>query len=97
MPRKKHRVLLAQGWNSKRFTKALRKLQRDFPECYVEAWTPTDFADPGEDRPWSVTVEESHDVVYKLEKHFDANNGTNWERVRCEVDSVAKHLNLQAG
>jgi hypothetical protein len=81
------------------FYKDLRDFRAKYPMCYVEAWTPEDFAianDPASDPDWVTDVEHPEvmhitsvdwtddrhlETANKLEHNFDANEGTNWERV----------------
>lgn len=58
--------------------------------CYIEAWTPEDYesadADYDEDERDESSVGWDNDINYaitaRLYRRFDANNGTNWERIR---------------
>lgn len=77
------------------FEIALRKLREDFPEFYVEAWGPWDYCVGFNNDEF-----HSHDeleaqimddidmwpnVVEILHDTFDANYGTNWDRLRSAV------------
>ena len=63
-------------FNVSKFAEALTQLQNQFPECYIEAWTPEDFGTVSK-------PDESRDIVSNLECNFDANVGTNWDSLRA--------------
>lgn len=80
-----------QKMQMKNFYKELRAMQKKYPMCYIEAWTPEDYdsvdanydeddPDPESNTDWN--LDEHHDTASKLYKYFDANYGTNWERIR---------------
>ena len=73
----------------KEFYKELKELQDKYPMCYVEAWTPEDYIsanvdyDNDEDPEEADWEDEQHlSTATSLYKYFDANYGTNWERIR---------------
>lgn len=49
---------------------------------YLEAWTPDDFIERPEPVDWNHHLHEI--TADNLYHHFDANYGTNWERIRYE-------------
>lgn len=62
----------------------LRELEKKYPMCYIEAWTPDDFdCTEGDiddkDTDWQSPLWPA--VVRHLGKGFDANCGTNWDRI----------------
>lgn len=75
----------------KNFYKDLREFQRKYPMCYIEAWTPEDYVstafqdiEEGEAKevPADWNDEDHQATTEKLYDTFDANYGTNWERLR---------------
>ena len=83
------------------FEKALRKLREEFPEFYIEVWGPYDFvcaANRNEflshDLIMAEIIEredEWPDVVTELQEGFDANYGTNWDRLEITVKEVQRN------
>lgn len=77
-----------------KFYDDLRKFQAKYPMCYIEAWTPEDFQfavrlaefpDIEDDAPpvdWDAPLHET--TADNLYRHFDAEIGTNWDRVNLE-------------
>jgi hypothetical protein len=65
-------------------------LRAKYPMVYLEAWTPDDFV-VDEDGNSPDTVDWNHPLhettADNLHRHFDANYGTNWDRVRYESES----------
>jgi hypothetical protein len=92
-----------EEWNDKdlAFEKALRKLREEFPEFYVEAWGPYDFVCGvsrdeflSHDLIMAEIIEredEWPDVVTELHEGFDANCGTNWNRIDITVKEVRRN------
>lgn len=78
-----------QKMQMKNFWKELKAMQEKYPMCYIEAWTPEDYdsvdADYDEDEKeveanWD---DDSHiKTTNSLYHSFDANYGTNWDRIR---------------
>jgi hypothetical protein len=69
----------------------LRALRAKYPMVYLEAWTPEDFGvHDGDGDPEPVDWNHPfHEITAdNLRRHFDAEYGTNWERVRHESISV---------
>jgi hypothetical protein len=73
----------------KEFYQKLQDLQKKYPMCYIEAWTPEDYIstdvdyDNDEDSEEADWEDEKHtSTANRLYKYFDANYGTNWERIR---------------
>lgn len=63
----------------------LMALREKYPMVYLEAWTPNDFVDaPVVD--WNHPFHET--TVDNLYRHFDAEIGTNWDRIREESVSI---------
>jgi hypothetical protein len=76
----------------KKFYEELKALQEKYPMCYIEAWTPEDYvsadADYDEDSdPEETDWNELNHVLTtnSLYNNFDANYGTNWDRIRGSV------------
>lgn len=78
----------------KSFRTDLRKFRAKYPMCYIEAWTPNDFACA---QTAEMNVEEikanwqnpeNISIVQKLEHGFDANDGTYWERIKAEMRNL---------
>lgn len=73
-----------------RFFQDLAALRAKYPMVYVETWTPEDFdfatnSVGNEAVPPANWLDAKHEVtVDNLRHHFDADHGTNWERVRLE-------------
>lgn len=72
------------------YQKDLRALQQKYPMCYIESWVPEDFASDYGSDDGLVDWNDPRwvDVVGSLERSFDANHGTNWERIASVVDDV---------
>ena len=49
--------------------------------CYIEAWTPDDFRTMGRKSPSSWNEAHHEQTAANLEHTFDANLGTNWDRI----------------
>jgi hypothetical protein len=69
----------------------LQALRAKYPMVYVECWTPDDFVvDEDGNSPdivdWNHPLHET--TADNLYRHFDANYGTNWDRVRYESVSI---------
>jgi hypothetical protein len=83
------------------FEKALRKLREEYPEFYIEVWGPYDFvcaANRNEflshDLIMAEIIEredEWPEVVNELHEGFDANYGTNWNRLEITVKEVRRN------
>jgi len=67
------------------FLDALFTLQQNYPECYIEAWTPEDY-EAKVNRP--MTMHESKTVSNYLYNYVDANEGTTWNKVENFVKKV---------
>ena len=66
------------------FYNDLETLRKKYPMVYIEAWTPEDFSmNSGDD--WNRI--EHIDAAAKLYDTFDANFGTNWDRVRDAAEN----------
>ena len=79
------------------FMSDIRWLQHKYPMVYVEAWTPDDFVFAAhDDDDAELTTHSSREwkkpkhaaVAQKLAREFDANEGTNWERLREVLSSI---------
>jgi hypothetical protein len=73
----------------KKFYKDLKDLQAKYPMCYIEAWTPEDYDsvdadfDDDEKEVESDWKDQDHiGTTNSLYDSFDANYGTNWDRIR---------------
>lgn len=70
----------------------LQALREKYPMTYIEAWTPDDFVfDPDSDTTpapvdWNHPFHEI--TADNLRRHFDAEIGTNWDRIRHESVSI---------
>ncbi len=72
-----------KGFGSKRnFLDDLFALQQNYPECYIEAWTPEDY-EAKSNRP--LTMRESMIVSNYLYNYVDANKGTTWKKIEKYV------------
>lgn len=73
----------------------LQALRKKYPMVYIEAWTPDDFvSDPDDDADeenedntpapvdWNHPFHEI--TADNLRRHFDAEIGTNWDRIKEE-------------
>jgi hypothetical protein len=92
-----------EEWNIKdlAFEKALRKLRDEFPEFYLEVWGPYDFVVgvnreefQSHDLIMAEIIEredEWPEVVTELHEGFDANYGTNWDRIDITVKEVRRN------
>jgi len=82
------------------FEVALRKLREDFPEFYVEAWGPWDYCVAHNKNEFHAynelqaqimdDIDSWPDVVEVLHDTFDANYGTNWDRICGAVEEVRR-------
>lgn len=92
-----------EEWDDKdlAFETAVRKLREEFPEYYVEVWGPYDFV-CGVNREEFLShdlivaeilerEDEWPEVVTELHEGFDANYGTNWDRIHITVREVRRH------
>jgi hypothetical protein len=87
---------MSKKTNPQKFYEDLRKFQAKYPMCYLEAWTPEDFnyasalaefPDEGFDESAVDWNDPDHEAVAdRLSRHFDANIGTSWGRVRLELE-----------
>ena len=73
----------------KNFYKELKAMQEKYPMCYIEAWTPEDYdsVDADYDNDEVETEADWNDqdhigTTTSLYNSFDANYGTNWDRIR---------------
>jgi hypothetical protein len=68
----------------------IQALREKYPMVYIEAWTPDDFVvdedmnQPPEPVDWNDPRHAA--TAAALDRHFDAEYGTNWDRVRMEVE-----------
>lgn len=66
----------------------LQALRKKYPMVYIEAWTPEDFVD-ADDEPAVDWNHPFHEITAdNLRRHFDAEIGTNWDRIREESVSI---------
>ena len=72
-----------------KFYKDLKALQSKYPMCYIEAWTPEDYDSVDADYDDDKEIEEADwndqdhiGTTNALYDSFDANIGTNWDRIR---------------
>jgi hypothetical protein len=67
------------------FYEDLVKFQEKYPMCYIEAWTPEDFAfmksKIDKTEKYELNWNTWNFVAEKLYETFDANQGTNWHKV----------------
>jgi hypothetical protein len=93
-------TLTEEEWNIRdlAFEKALRKLREEYPEFYIEVWGPYDFV-CGVNRAEFLShdlimaeiierEDEWPEVVNELHEGFDANYGTNWNRLEITVKEL---------
>jgi hypothetical protein len=83
------------------FEKALRKLREEYPEFYIEVWGPYDFVCAvnraeflSHDLIMAEIIEREDEwptVVAELQEGFDANYGTNWDRLEITVKEVQRN------
>ena len=71
----------------------LKEFRAKYPMVYLEAWTPDDFVfDLNKERDTPAPVDWNHPfheiTADNLYRHFDAEIGTNWDRVRYESVSI---------
>ena len=79
----------------------LQALRKKYPMVYLEAWTPDDFVFDDEEGFVSVEDDDAttpapvdwnhpfHEItVENLNRHFNAEYGTNWDRIREESVSI---------
>jgi len=80
----------------------LREFKGKYPECYIECWTPEDYSsikhdleNENENENENIDYPETNwsdelwiNVSNKLEHDFDANNGTNWDRLKYVIQSL---------
>ena len=64
----------------------LRAFRAQYPMCYIEAWTPTDYVNAPMDANGDEAADWNDDdhvfTTSRLEDTFDANQGTNWDAIR---------------
>jgi hypothetical protein len=80
------------------FETALRKLRDEYPEFYIEVWGPYDFVGAANrneflshDLIMAEIIEredEWPEVVNELHEGFDANYGTNWNRLEITIKEL---------
>jgi len=92
-----------EEWDDKdlAFEIELRKLREKFPEFYIEVWGPYDFVSGyrrdlclSHDEIMTEIIEredEWPEVVTELHEGFDANYGTNWDRINITVREVRRN------
>jgi len=72
------------------FLKDLQTLRAKYPQCYLEAWMPSDFrgteTDNDEGLDWDSA--DAVDVAVRLADKFRAEYGTDWNRIAAIVDSL---------
>jgi len=68
-------------FNENLFMEKLAELRKEFPECYVEAWTPVDYL-TANDFNKSVAISQC------LYDYFDAEIGTNWNGIKLAKDGL---------
>lgn len=66
------------------FLEKVKALREEFPQCYIETWTPLDFTyteNDVEDDTVSMEWDDPRavEVAEQLYRVFDANHGTNWD------------------
>lgn len=75
-----------------KFYSDLRAFREKYPMVYLEAWTPDDFLFYEGDTDGAPPVDWNHPfheiTADNLRRHFDAEIGTNWLRIREESVSV---------
>lgn len=72
-----------KGFGSKpNFLESLFALQKSYPECYIEAWTPEDYETKAGRQ---LTIRESMIVSNYLYNYVDANAGTTWDKIEKYV------------
>ena len=68
------------------FYEDLKVFRAKYPMVYLEAWTPEDFSvdEDGDASPDPVDWNDPAHIATadNLDHYFDANYGTNWDRVR---------------
>ena len=78
----------------KKFHKEMFAITEKYPECVIEAWTPTDFqevvdnwAEEKEITKQELTEDECLGIANTLNAGFDANQGINWDVLNMAVES----------
>lgn len=70
----------------------LQALRKKYPMVYIEAWQPDDFVFHEGDIDDAPAVDWNHPfheiTADNLRRHFDAEIGTNWDRIREESVSI---------
>lgn len=66
---------------SDNFYNKLFALQKEFPMCFISAWTPEDYK-----VGWK--SKEAIAISDKLGRSFDANLGINWDTIQSVKDEV---------
>jgi len=73
---------------STEFYNKLNELKEEYPEVYIEAFTPDDF-----NLAWDIDYDRCCDLVAILYKDFDENWRKNWDR----VDAIVRKSDLNKG
>lgn len=71
---------------SSKFDEKLEELKNEFPDYYIEVWTPEDFKQYNNE----ITKEQCVSVVEKLKKDYDAYSGTTIELVEDIVHMITE-------
>lgn len=69
-----------------KFSDKLDELKNEFPDHYIEVWTPEDFKEYFNE----ITKEQCVEVVNTLKKDYDANSGTTVDLVEDIVQMVTE-------
>jgi hypothetical protein len=80
----------------KSFYEDLKNFKEKYPECYIECWTPEDYSSIKHDlENENIDYPETNwsdelwiNVSNKLDHDFDANNGTNWDRLKYVIQNL---------
>ena len=83
------------------FDKELRELREKYPEFYIEVWGPWDFVVgksrdhmPSHDEIIRKVIKHKNEwpnVVNELHEGFDANFGTNWDRIWNTLQELERY------
>lgn len=72
------------------FWQDLQALKDKYRMCYIETWVPNDFETPRDetvgDQPCDWSDPKHVQTVNVLERRFDAEHGTNWQRIWDAVE-----------